>query len=47
MRRRFTFDPMRTRPRTASERRHRKMVGGVLKMLRREIKEMKATGRKA
>lgn len=40
-RRRYRFDPNRTRPRTAAERLHRKRVAGVLKMLKREIKEAK------
>lgn len=40
-RRRWKYDPDRTRPRTASERLHRKLVGGVLRMLKREIRQSK------
>jgi hypothetical protein len=42
--RRHIFNPNRTKPRTASERRHRRMVGGVLRMLKREIRQDRKKG---
>jgi hypothetical protein len=41
MSRRYKFDPDRIRPRKAEDRLARKRVGGVLSVLRREIKQSK------
>lgn len=37
-RRKFVFNPLRTRPRTATEKRARKMLGYQFERLRKEIK---------
>lgn len=42
--RRHRYDPERTKPRTASERRYRRMVGGVLLRLKREIRQDRKKG---
>jgi hypothetical protein len=39
--RRHKFNPDRIRPRRAEDRRARKLCAGVLKMLRREIRDSK------